>query len=269
MLRKLMKYEWLSTSRKMFPFYILILSVSIINGVYFRLDQTDSFLRDMITILLKGIYTTIIVSAFLFVIYSTLQRFYQNIYGQEGYLYHTLPVKSWQNILAKLSISVLWVIGTVIVLGTGLSVIGIIVSPNVVILLNEEIRIVIPKIIEAISLPQLLLLLLEVVMSAILGIVLFYLKAYSVMGLGQTFKEYKILMSVIFYIIFQIIENSIITVIVKTTNIIELFRASKMGLEAVHNFHISFITYALFTIIFSTIYFSITKYSIDKKLNLQ
>lgn len=264
-----MKYEWVSTSRKMFPFYILILSISIINGVYFRLEQADTFLHDVITALLEGVYTTIIVSSFLFVIYSTLHRFYQNIYGKEGYLYHTLPVKSWQNIVSKLCVSVLWIVGTVIVLGTGLSVLGIIVDPEQVRKLYYGIILLIPAAIESISFPQFLLFLLEIVMSAILGVVLFYLKAYSVMGIGQMFAQHKILISVAFYILFQIIENSIITIIVKTTNIFELLKQSQTQLEVIHNFHTLFLIYFLFVIIFSTIYFWITKYSIDQKLNLQ
>lgn len=268
MLRKLMKYEWLSTSRMMFPFYILILSVSIINGAYFRIDQTDSVFHDIITTILQGVYTIIIVASFLFVIYGTLHRFYQNIYGKEGYLYHTLPVKSWENIVSKLCISVVWLIGTVIVLGTGLSVLGLIVYPEEFIKMYRSIALYWPILVETISLKQVFFFSLEMIICVILGAILFYLKAYGAMGVGQIVTNHRILVSVLFYIIFQVIENSIIFTTMSVTNLFDFFGDSTGVIEIIRGFHGLFFVYMLYVIVLSTIYFLITKYSVDKKLNL-
>ena len=55
---------------------------------------------------------------------STVQRFYKNLLGREGYLMHTLPVTETQLILSKLLTSMVWVlcsglVGIVCITGDG------------------------------------------------------------------------------------------------------------------------------------------------------
>ncbi len=114
MLGKLLKYELKSTGRIFLPFYIAILVLSIINKItimvfssvqYFQLPQA----------LLIFLYVAFIIAAFVMTLIVTVQRFYKNLLGSEGYLMFTVPVTTTQNILAKAITAFLWILSTILV----------------------------------------------------------------------------------------------------------------------------------------------------------
>ena len=104
MLGKLIKYEYKATARTFFPIYIALLVVAI-TGRVLRIGNIDAVwaISNMVLI---GLFIGLGVLTLLMVI----ERFNKNLLGDEGYLMFTLPVKSEQLILSKLIMSVLWVI---------------------------------------------------------------------------------------------------------------------------------------------------------------
>ena len=74
------------------------------------------------------LYLSVIFAIAVLCFVSTVQRFYKNLLGREGYLMHTLPVTETQLILSKLITSMVWVLcsGLVgIVCITGMVSIGV------------------------------------------------------------------------------------------------------------------------------------------------
>lgn len=117
MLGKLLKHEWKSTLKLPLVLAFFIILMTILGCLSFRLPlwteiasgSSSSFdFFDLLAILiLVTYYISIIVAAFVFIIYFGV-RFYKNLYTDEGYLMHTLPVTTRQLIVSKLLISALW-----------------------------------------------------------------------------------------------------------------------------------------------------------------
>lgn len=267
MIRKLMKYEWLSTRRMILPFYILMLSIALINGLFFRFEKVGGFASEIAEIILVSSQIVIIIATFVFVIYWMLRRFYKNIYSDEGYLTHTLPVKSWQHIIAKLIVAVLWWAGTFIILFVSLFLLGVIVAPEDFKEFFQEIVIQWESIKQIISETDMILCILEVMISVFLGGIFFYTKAYCAISLGQMMARHKIMLAIGFYIAFGFIENIISTtafwnLVLETSEIEENITAMVHWFQKVLGFSI------IYSIVATIIYFLITKYVMDKKLNI-
>ncbi|WP_066714898.1 hypothetical protein [Clostridium sp. Marseille-P299] len=107
MLTKLTKYEWMATARYMIPLYIVLAFITIFTKIALTLSTGNRIVFALSNILFVLYIISIIVIAvttFLLII----MRFYKNLLTGEGYLMFTLPVKVHDLINAKLIISILW-----------------------------------------------------------------------------------------------------------------------------------------------------------------
>ena len=130
MLKQLLKYEFKATKRLYFGLYLALALLSVVLGVTFRqehaLAHSTSFQN--LEVILMIVYVSVILAIAVLCFVNTIQRFYQNLLGREGYLMHTLPVTETQLILSKLLTSMVWVLcsGLVgIVCITGMVSIGV------------------------------------------------------------------------------------------------------------------------------------------------
>ena len=130
MLRQLLKYEFKATKSLYFGLYLALALLSVVLGVTFRqehaLAHSTSFQN--LEVILMIVYVSVILAIAVLCFVNTIQRFYQNLLGREGYLMHTLPVNENQLILSKLLTSMVWVLcsGLVgIVCITGMVSIGV------------------------------------------------------------------------------------------------------------------------------------------------
>ena len=112
MLKNLMKYEFKATSRIYGGLYLALALLSVVLGVTFRQENVlagDTNFRRLQGLLVV-IYVSVILAIAVLCFVNTVQRFYQNLLGREGYLMHTLPVNETQLILSKLLTSMVWVL---------------------------------------------------------------------------------------------------------------------------------------------------------------
>lgn len=130
MLKQLMKYEFKATKSLYFGLYLALALLSVVLGVSFRQENAGAdhtnFVR--LEVVLMVLYLSVIFAIAVLCFVSTVQRFYKNLLGREGYLMHTLPVTETQLILSKLITSMVWVLcsGLVgIVCITGMVSIGV------------------------------------------------------------------------------------------------------------------------------------------------
>ncbi|MCM1039879.1 MAG: hypothetical protein NC314_11225 [Roseburia sp.] len=112
MLGKLMKYEWKATWKLLAPLNLFIVLTSILAYITVQLSFFDT---DSNLVILTGtmIMTTYILSMIVVSIGTTIYliyRFYTSVYGDEGYLLHTLPVDKHHIIIAKVLVSVSWLL---------------------------------------------------------------------------------------------------------------------------------------------------------------
>lgn len=112
MLKQLLKYEFKATKRRYFGLYLALALLSVVLGVTFRqehaLAHSTSFQN--LEVILMIVYVSVILAIAVLCFVNTIQRFYQNLLGREGYLMHTLPVNENQLILSKLLTSMVWVL---------------------------------------------------------------------------------------------------------------------------------------------------------------
>lgn len=130
MLKQLLKYEFKATKSLYFGLYLALALLSVVLGVSFRQENAwaDNTNFGRLEVILMVLYLSVIFAIAVLCFVSTVQRFYKNLLGREGYLMHTLPVTETQLILSKLITSMVWVLcsGLVgIVCITGMVCIGV------------------------------------------------------------------------------------------------------------------------------------------------
>ncbi|HIU09987.1 MAG TPA: ABC transporter permease [Candidatus Avidehalobacter gallistercoris] len=112
MLAKLLKYEFKATGRTLLPVYAVLIAMSLLVNLTVNHGNTFNNLDDSLLGILQMViilaYGCIIGMVCIVTVLLLIQRFYKNLLRDEGYLMHTLPVKPWQNIMAKLVPAVLW-----------------------------------------------------------------------------------------------------------------------------------------------------------------
>ena len=109
---KLVKYEWIAMIRKMVPIYVAVIAVAALNYFLYRdILRTDLPLEDTlfgaIQALSAFVYFGLMVGLVAITILLVVQRFYDGLLKEEGYLMFTLPVRSWALALSKALVSIL------------------------------------------------------------------------------------------------------------------------------------------------------------------
>ena len=192
-------------------------------------------------------------------------RFYKNFLTDEGYLMFTLPVTTGQLIWSKLLVSVLWV---VVSAGVGVlaSFILSVGTDAQDVLFDLDLK----EMFSVFTSGQSVAIMVLVITLALLYAAYTYLRCYAAMAIGQCFSSRKLLLSVVFYIVFGIVESVALTAIARPllspatlekifTSDVEPFRAAIRTLGGFNG------TY----LVLSAIYFVITYLFFRKKLNLQ
>lgn len=112
MLKQLLKYEFKATKSLYFGLYLALALLSVVLGVSFRQEnaRVDNMNFGWLEVILMVLYLSVIFAIAVLCFVSTVQRFYKNLLGREGYLMHTLPVTETQLILSKLITSMVWVL---------------------------------------------------------------------------------------------------------------------------------------------------------------
>lgn len=126
MLGKLTKFEFKATSKIFLPLYISVFVITLINKLFLYLEGTftwdgyrEGAIGKFISIMgsLSMIAFVILIAATAFItFFLILQRFYKNLFTDEGYLMHTLPVSAKSHIGAKLITSSVWTVASILVI---------------------------------------------------------------------------------------------------------------------------------------------------------
>ena len=113
MLGKLIKYEFKATSKFILMIFGLLLALSTMMSVSlaFNLDdiiagisqefQVGGLILGVVAFLIIMLFVVLNVAAICGMFFYAISRFKRNLLGDEGYLMHTLPVKTRDNILSK------------------------------------------------------------------------------------------------------------------------------------------------------------------------
>ncbi len=226
MLFKLLKYEIKASGRTLIPLYIGILALSVViglafsglvnqvqyNGFLFSAFEEAGTLSGLLMLLLFALYIALGVLTIL----SIIQRFNNNLLGDEGFLMFTLPVKSTTLLLSKLLAAMCWVVlaGFIGFLSMSIIVAMILIFTPEFNFFNE-LAYLWEAVIENITFEKISLMLKSLVLS-LLDLCGVILTAYWAMMIGQLqkFANHRIIVSfVAFFVInwlYSVITNPIL-----------------------------------------------------------
>lgn len=126
MLGKLTKFEFKATARTFLPLYIAVFAMTLLNKTFIYLQGNAIFgdyregIIGKIIFIMSGFamfaFVIAIMATVFYTIFVIVQRFYKNLFTDEGYLMHTLPVSENTHIGAKLITSTVWMLISIIVI---------------------------------------------------------------------------------------------------------------------------------------------------------
>ena len=215
MLSRLIHHEWKETWRIPVISFIVILFLTLVCFICFRQMEPpadeDSINAGAFVIMM--LYCLIISCISMVVTIYIAIRFYRNLYTDEGYLMHTLPVTPRQLILAKLLVAALWVFvlsmlalwAICCIMLFGLPAMALVDMPVVISSLMEYFPLIF-------GMGPVAFLLFYVVLSLVSAFSS-VLIAYAAVSLGQLFTKHKVMASVLCYIGFTMLIQTISTLL--------------------------------------------------------
>jgi len=120
MLKKLLKYDLENVFKVLIVFYILALFFGVLTRVF--LNIKDSFILSVIGQICSAITIAMIINILMNNFIRMWVRFKNNLYGDESYLTHTLPVEKRTLYVAKVLTAIISIFVSVLVIGLTLFV---------------------------------------------------------------------------------------------------------------------------------------------------
>lgn len=289
MLGKVMKYELRSGARTLLPFF----GLAVVGSALMRLVLLVApYIWEPIGNLLSGIAGSIggilMVAVIIVTIIIVIMRFYQSTVKSEAYLTFTLPVKAGTHIIARLLVSSLWLLcsivvtvicGIVFIPGFGS---GLLNLPNIVMgQMNGQ----------TITLGQLgggtqFSLIMLVVFFILLAIVTNLIKIYASVAVGSVITRSRLAGSIIAYIVINLIETMLILPMMaapaiqmigsNSREVMAYFEGLVVRGDVAATFGNMLGTVWLFaaiigaiSLVFSVLFFFLSRYFFTKKINLE
>ena len=103
MVGKLLKYDFKSMLRSFVPLWAAVLVVSVVNRFIIRIPESGNLqvIAGIITNLSMLLYAILLVGVNVIGIVLIIQRFYNGLLKDEGYLMFTLPAETWKHVCSK------------------------------------------------------------------------------------------------------------------------------------------------------------------------
>lgn len=277
MLKKLFRYEFQAMGRILLPIYFVAIVMAIMQSLFTGiLDGTD-LLQDgifvqVIYVVMTILFVIAIIAIFVAAVLLSVQRFCQNLLGKQGYLMHTLPVTTGQQITVKLVTAVAFQLlaGVVFFVILCLLLLSKGIAPFVDIwdgwrMLPVEYR------------QQIFRMILYVFVTILVALIYMNLSFYVAVGIGYSFHKHKKAIALgVFLVEHLVIRNiarlMVLRIVFRHINgLPEQFDLMGFaGLDAVFGLSHTLLNWSvLMMLIISAVTYEITHYFLKNKLNLE
>ncbi|MCI8430663.1 MAG: hypothetical protein HFI16_10505 [Lachnospiraceae bacterium] len=279
MLGKLMKYDMKSMSRAFIPMWILAPVISLLLSFSIRgvvewanspmmgwiVNAGNSILMVIMILLFMAVLIGLLVMTIMFVI----QRFWNGLLKEEGYLMFTLPVKVWELIVSKaLTATLVASVSIVVGIFSGM-ILAVFSTSDVVYIFAYIWKNFLDSFVELGPVFWINLLLFIIMM--ILGTAGSIYHVYAAMSLGHLFATHKVVGSCLSYIgisiITSVVENIIGAVMGYVLPDINYYGMSWGLMEAMSSLYLLYMIAA--AVLQIVILHIITERILSKKLNLE
>ncbi|MCW3490687.1 hypothetical protein [Dethiobacter alkaliphilus] len=261
MLSKLLKYELKATARIFLPLYLVLFSFAFINRIITSFSPQQPQTPQVISMI---IYVSILVGMFVVTFVMMLQRFYKNLLSEEGYLMFTLPTKTWNHIISKLLVAMMWIIASGIA-----AMISILIISATRPAITEFLR-VISEIPAEVFTASSVLFMFEMMLIGLASLASGVLIIYASIAIGHLFNQHRIIASVGAFIALSTITQILVALLavvfrfsININNSFETFQAVEPMI------HIVMWVIILTTALPALGYFLITNYILSNRLNLE
>lgn len=273
MLRKLIKHELRATARVMGPMLLLMLGAAVGGNIaVHHLVESDVPALNVIGVFLLMVFVAAIIGTFVVSFVLMIQRFYQNLLRDEGYLMMTLPATVHEHVLSKLFVSILWAAATAIMaaLATLILVFELEFVDLIVYDLNgllAQLRFSDLRLMDYTG--HAVLFVLEMALLMIAMDACLCLQIYAAMAVGHSFTHHKGLLSFAAYIVlcmlWNIVQNAALYLLgVVTPESIQL----ELNISPMPALHITLCLLIVCSMIPSALWYAITTYFLKNRLNL-
>lgn len=201
MLKKLLRHELIETWK--IPAIALSTAVllTLVCSLYFYFmpfPDADVEMNVGVFAIFMG-YTVIVSSISVLIVVYLGVRFYKNLYTDEGYLMHTLPVRPWMLIISKMLIGLLWSYLACIITVVTVLPATILAIPKMTYMDSSDIAAILPALTGILggNVSGMLFFFLPYMLVSCASSVLFL---YAAISLGQLFGGHKVLASILCYL---------------------------------------------------------------------
>lgn len=140
MLDKLLKHEFRITGRYILTILIILAIITPFTAIFMRISSYTNYMSESYQImnniinifstLSMTIYIVALISSVVVAIVLLIFQFYKSMITGQGYLTHTLPVKTSNIILSKLIVTYVWMIVSVVAAVVSFVIFTLIADPN-------------------------------------------------------------------------------------------------------------------------------------------
>lgn len=262
MLGKLLKFEFKASYKQLVPIAGVYLIASAIMRLMVEIPESnESSIVGILLVLFTMVFGILSIAVSFYPIYSAVTRFKKNLFGKEGYLMNTLPVKTRTHIITKIIVAFVVSITTffIFILSTIIMYIG----NDTVNKIKDMFSSIIDPIVD--GLKENPVFVIEGIFAVIIGVVMSILMFYSAMALGQLSNSHKTIGAVGYYVaifIAQIIIFSIATEFVNGLSMWDNMSDSKTN-------RVIALFIILYSLVFAVVHYFITTNILEKRLNLE
>ncbi len=276
MILKLLKYDIRGIGKKLLPLYGLSIAFSILsrftflNYYYTDLTQYPPFWAELLMGLIFGFTWILIGATFIVTFFVLIISFFKTVYGDEGYLTHTLPITTTQILISKTLNYYLWMFVALIV--SLLSILLMFFHFGFFAEFLADFSKIWPEIIAGIKeqiTPQIVIMIILSVLTMLIAPISSALMIYLSCGIGAQFRH-KLIAGILAYLgisfALSIFNQIIASGFVLDSIVANSYSAYYPSIDDIFKLIVfTFVT----TIIQTAGFFLATRYMLDHRLNLE
>lgn len=283
MLGKLIKHEFKAVNRLMIPLHLALIVITVIGRFYIQLTlsaRNEYFYSEAASIwygvldmtLVLFYIVALIAIAVITGVYLTIIRFRKNLFTDEGYLMHTLPVTASQLIWSKTLVAFVWTLidGALVIL----SIFVMVINKEILQAIPEGLSILLEGFQEVFGVPAAAGIPLYMVLFVI-DAVGSILVIYMCIAIGHSFNSHKILGSVGIYVGITMVTNLIGSIFAAFSgsaaygNNLFFSYATGVGIPTPAYFWLSYLFGLFLSVVTAVASYLLTNYFMTRKLNLE
>ena len=277
MLGKLIKHELRGSGRTMLPFILVSLFLSVMAGLSMRAmeHQQDYSWFSILFGIVIFLFVAGLMAVCIMSVVVVINRFRQNLLGDEGYLMFTLPVSVDQHLWSKLIVSAIWFAATALTCMLAVMLMLLCNINNFEIDWSEVGYVMgeLGRMMREFGVLHLVGYCLELLAMFFAGACVSCLTFYCAMAIGYSFSNRKVLLSILAFfgidILFSILQSSLIMLLNAIPGVERFLENLDLSrVNAAGSMHIVLLCWVLYLAIHAAVLYIPTRLLLKKKLNL-